>query len=44
MCDPGKAVVEPEIKGVLSREGGGGGESHVREKRRYMIPIRILPV
>ena len=44
VCDPSNAVVEPEIKSVWSREARGGDESHFGEKRRDVIPIRILAV
>ena len=44
MCDLGKAVVKPEVKGVWSRESRGGGKSHFGEKRRDVILIWVLPV
>jgi len=44
VCDFGKAVVEPEMKGVWSRESRGGGESHSGKKRIDVIPICVFPI
>ena len=43
MGDLGKAVVEPEVKGVWGGESWGGGQYHFGEKRRDVITICILP-
>jgi len=44
MRDLGKAVVEPEVKGVWCEENWGYGQCHFGKKSRDVIPICVLPV
>ena len=44
MNDLGKAVVEPEVKGMWGGESRWGDETTFGQKRRDMIQIRILSV
>jgi len=42
MCDLGKEVVEPEVKGVWSGESRWGSELQFGEKGRDVVPVRVL--
>jgi len=44
VCDFGKAVIKPDVKGVWSKESRGGAEIYFSEKRRDVIPICVSPV
>ena len=44
MSNLSKAVVEPKVKCMWSRESRGGCECPIGKQREDVIPIRLFPV
>ena len=44
MCDLGKGVIKPEVKGGWGGESRSGRELQFSEEGRDVVPVRVFPV